>query len=73
VAKSGEISSREDVVRMLEKICEYYARSEPTSPVPIFMERAKRLVAMNFVDLIKDLAPEAMGKIDVFTGKPPPG
>jgi len=68
VALTGEISSRSDVVRVLDKICEYYERFEPTSPVPIFMQRAKRLVTMNFVDLIKDLAPEAMAKIDVFTG-----
>ena len=76
VALSGEISSRSDVIRVLDKICEYYERFEPASPVPIFMQRAKRLVTMNFVDMIKDLAPEAMAKIEVFTGtssetKPP--
>jgi type VI secretion system protein ImpA len=68
VALSGEIGSREDVVRVLEKICEYYERFEPTSPVPIFMQRAKRLVTMSFVDVIKDLAPEAMSRIEIFTG-----
>jgi type VI secretion system protein ImpA len=68
VALTGEISSRADVVRVLDKICEYYARFEPASPVPIFMQRAKRLVTMNFVDLIRDLAPDAMARIDVFTG-----
>jgi hypothetical protein len=35
------------------------------------MQRAKRLVTMNFVDLIKDLAPDAMSRIEVFTGPPP--
>jgi len=69
-AISGEIGSRNDVIRMLDKICDYYEKYEPTSPVPVFMKRAKRLVTMNFVDLIKDLAPEAMQKIDVFTGEP---
>jgi type VI secretion system protein ImpA len=71
VAVSGEIASRQDVIRLLDKICEYYDRFEPTSPVPIFMQRAKRLVTMNFVDLIKDLAPDAMSKIEVYAGKPP--
>jgi hypothetical protein len=28
---------------------------------------------MNFVDLMKDLAPEAMAKIEVFTGEPAGG
>jgi type VI secretion system protein ImpA len=72
-AISGEVSSRADVIRMLEKICEYYERYEPASPVPIFMNRAKRLVTMSFVDLMKDLAPEAMSKIEVFTGEPSGG
>jgi type VI secretion system protein ImpA len=70
VALTGEIASREDVARVLDKICQYYERFEPTSPVPIFMQRAKRLVTMNFVDVIKDLAPEAMSKIELFTGTP---
>jgi type VI secretion system protein ImpA len=73
VALTGEIASRADVIRVLDKICEYYDRFEPASPVPIFMRRAKRLVTMNFMDLIKDLAPEAMQKIEVFTGPPPEG
>jgi type VI secretion system protein ImpA len=30
----GEIASREDVIRTLDKICEYYNRHEPSSPVP---------------------------------------
>ncbi|MGN6366905.1 MAG: type VI secretion system protein TssA [Phycisphaerae bacterium] len=67
---SGEITSRNDVIRMLDKICDYYEQYEPTSPVPIFMKRAKKLVTMDFVALMRDLAPEAMGKIEVFTGEP---
>lgn len=66
---SGEINSREDVLRVLDKISDYYARHEPGSPIPIFMKRAKRLVKMNFVEVIKDLIPDAMSKIDVYTGE----
>jgi type VI secretion system protein ImpA len=76
VALSGEISSRADVLRVLDKICEYYDQFEPASPVPIFMKRAKKLVTMSFVDVIRELAPEAMSKIDLYTGTssdaPPP-
>jgi type VI secretion system protein ImpA len=68
VALSGEISSRADVLRVLDKICEYYDQFEPASPVPIFMKRAKKLVTMSFVDVIKELAPEAMSKIELYTG-----
>jgi type VI secretion system protein ImpA len=68
VALNGEISSRADVLRVLDKICEYYDQFEPASPVPIFMKRAKKLVTMSFVDVIRELAPEAMSKIDLYTG-----
>jgi type VI secretion system protein ImpA len=67
-ALTGEIASRDDVVRVLDKICDYYARFEPASPVPIFMRRARRLVTMNFVDVIRELAPEAMQKIEIYAG-----
>ena len=70
-AITGEIASRDDVVKMLDKIIQYYERYEPASPVPIFMNRAKRLVTMSFADLIKDLAPDAASKIAVFTGEKP--
>jgi type VI secretion system protein ImpA len=68
---SGEITSREDVIRMLEKINNYYEKYEPGSPVPIFMNRAKRLVTLSFADLIKDLAPDAVERINMFAGEPP--
>ncbi len=55
---AGEINSREDVVRMLDKACEYYRRAEPGSPVPLLLQRAKRLVTMEFMDIMQDLAPD---------------
>lgn len=67
-AISGEIASRADVVRMIDKICDYYRRSEPSSPIPILLRRAKKLVDKEFVDIIRDLAPDAMTQIEVFTG-----
>jgi type VI secretion system protein ImpA len=66
---SGEINSREDVKRMLDKICAYYNRAEPSSPVPILLHRAKRLVAMDFMDILKDVAPDALGPVEKLRGK----
>jgi type VI secretion system protein ImpA len=65
---AGEISSREDVIRMLDKISAYYAKYEPSSPVPLFMERCKRLVTMNFLDIVRDLVPDAMTQVNVLRG-----
>jgi len=54
----GEIKSREDVIRMLDKICQYYERYEPSSPLPLLLLRAKRLASKSFLDILSDLAPK---------------
>jgi type VI secretion system protein ImpA len=66
--KIGEISSRNEVIRALDAVCGYYERHEPSSPVPILLRRAQRLVPMNFVDIMRDLAPSAMSDIDKIRG-----
>jgi type VI secretion system protein ImpA len=63
-----EISSREDVLKALDKICAYYDRHEPSSPIPIFMQRCKRLVTMSFVDIVKELLPDGNQQLSVLRG-----
>ena len=66
--KIGEISSRNEVIRALDAVCGYYERHEPSSPVPILLRRAQRLATMNFVDIMRDLAPSAMSDIEKIQG-----
>jgi type VI secretion system protein ImpA len=66
---SGEINSREDVIRSLERISAYYARHEPSSPVPVLIERCKRLVSMSFIEIIRDLVPDGVNQVEVFRGR----
>ncbi len=65
---SGEISRREDVVRMIERICGYYVRVEPSSPVPLLLQRAKRLVTMDFVEIVRDLADQGLPQLGTVAG-----
>ena len=65
---SGRIESPQDVIKKLDEICDYYARREPSSPVPHILRRAQRLVGMNFVDLMKDLAPGGLPEFQVISG-----
>ncbi len=67
-AVAGEISSREDVIRVLDTICEYYARHEPSSPLPILLQRAKRLVPKTFVEIIRDIAPGGASEVETLAG-----
>ena len=53
----GEIGSRDDAMRMLDKICDYFERYEPSSPVPFLLKRAKKLVTKDFMAILNDLAP----------------
>jgi type VI secretion system protein ImpA len=65
----GEVGSREDVLKVLQKICQYYDRNEPSSPVPLMLKRAARLVEMDFMQIINDLSPDAISQIRTITGE----
>lgn len=69
--QAGEIRSREDAVRELDRICAYLERHEPANPAPLLIRRAQRLVQMNFLDILRDLAPEGMSSIEKIAGLPP--
>lgn len=65
----AHVASRADVVRALDLICAYYEQNEPSSPVPILLQRAKRLVAMNFLEIVRDLAPSGAPEIETLRGR----
>lgn len=68
-ALRGEVRSRDDVLRAIDAICAYYARAEPSSPVPLLLQRGRRLVTMSFVDIVKDMVPESMASLQKIAGK----
>jgi type VI secretion system protein ImpA len=68
---SGELRSRDDVIRMLDKLCEYYARAEPSSPVPLLLQRAKKLVPMSFMEIMQDLIPDGVSQAELYRGPAP--
>lgn len=65
---SAGINSREDVLKAFGLIYKYYSKHEPSSPVPLIMKRAERLVTANFYDIISDLSPSAISEIESITG-----
>ena len=68
-ALAGEVNSREDVVRAIDKICAYYARFEPSSPLPLMLQRCKKLVPMTFLDILKEIAPNGVAQLETVVGK----
>lgn len=67
-AGNGRINGPQDVIRRIDELCAYYDRSEPSSPVPLLLRRAQRLVGKNFADLLKDLAPGGMSELQNISG-----
>ena len=54
---------------MLDCVCEFLERSEPSSPAPLLIRRAQRLIGSGFLDIMRDMAPESLGHIAVITGQ----
>ena len=65
---SAVIRTREDAVRMLERVCEYVERSEPSNPAPLLIRRAQRLMTKTFVEIIEDLTPDSVAAIKALGG-----
>ncbi|WP_395318891.1 type VI secretion system protein TssA [Variovorax sp. UC74_104] len=68
--KDIEISSREDVQVLLEKACQFMERTEPSHPAPMLIRRAQRLLDLNFFQIIEELVPEGLQKIESLAGRP---
>ena len=64
----GAIGTRQDAIRALDAVAEYFRRNEPSSPVPLLVDRAKRLVSKNFLEVLEDVAPDAVSIARAFGG-----
>lgn len=67
-ARPGEVNSREDVQQSLDRLLQYYARHEPSSPLPVLLHRAKRLVNADFATIVRDLIPDGWSQFENLRG-----
>jgi type VI secretion system protein ImpA len=68
ISLAGEIRSPQEALLAIEKVCQYFDRNEPSSPVPLLLRRAQRLVSKNFTDVIADICPDAMSRVQLIGG-----
>ncbi|MGI4732246.1 MAG: type VI secretion system protein TssA [Janthinobacterium lividum] len=59
----GRIDNREGVLRAIDAIADYYGRREPSSPVPVALIRVKGWVTMDFMAILKDIAPSSIADV----------
>lgn len=68
VGLSGAIDTRADALRAIDLVCDYLERTEPTNPAQLLLRRARRLVNKNFLELVRELAPESLGEVARIMG-----
>ena len=68
-AASGTIASRTDVTAALDRIMTYYQNYEPSSPIPLLLARAKRLVNADFMTIMADMAPGGVDNVKLIKGE----
>ena len=67
----GAIESRADAVKAINLICAYLEANEPTNPAQMLLRRAERLIEKNFMQLMRELAPDAMSEVAKIMGVDP--
>jgi type VI secretion system protein ImpA len=68
IALAGQINSREDAARLLEQVCEWFDRHEPSHPAPLLVRRARRLMSKSFLEIVRDLAPDGLSQVERLAG-----
>lgn len=64
----GTIANTNDVIAAIDRIMEYYRRNEPSSPVPILLARAKKLVNADFLAILEDMVPDSVPEVQRLGG-----
>jgi type VI secretion system protein ImpA len=70
---AGPPADRDEALRRLEQVAEYFRKNEPHSPVAHLVERAARWGRMPLIDVLREVIPDqpAMAKImDTLGVKP---
>jgi type VI secretion system protein ImpA len=65
------IDNRQDAIKALQLVCAYLERSEPTNPAQLLLRRAERLIDKSFLQLVRDLAPDALSEVARIMGVDP--
>lgn len=63
-----DIRSRADAVAVLDTVCTFLERTEPVHPAPLLIRRAQALMTMDFIGVMRELAPESLTQIYTIAG-----
>ncbi len=63
------LHSRPEALHALELAAAYFRSNEPSSPLPLLIDRAKRLAPLAFLDILRDLAPDGVQQAQIVVGR----
>ena len=52
-----EVRTRAEAMALLDQVAGFYRWAEPSNPIPLLIERAKALSTIDFLSLLKEIAP----------------
>lgn len=64
-----KISSRQEVIMMLDHILEYFQSYELSHPAHMFIHRTKEMIGMDFYSIVEEILPEAVIALKQLAGK----
>ena len=62
------LTHREDAMHALQLASSFFRTHEPSSPLPLLIDRAVRLAPLPFLDVLKDLAPDGLMQARMVAG-----
>lgn len=60
--------TRQDAVRMLDAVCEFLESTEPANPAPLLIRRARGLIGLDFLSILRELAPDGLAQAELLAG-----
>lgn len=72
----GALASRGDAIKTLQLVAAFVRKNEPSSPAPMFIDRAVKLLQADFAAIVMELMPDSKSHIEMLGGislDPPEG
>ncbi|SCB99246.1 type VI secretion system protein TssA [Kosakonia oryziphila] len=67
--RTVQVTTRADAQLMLEKVKQYFTQHEPSHPAPLMIDRVQRLIELDFMEIIRDLAPDGVSQLQNIFGR----
>jgi type VI secretion system protein ImpA len=72
VMRGGSLNVRADALARLEDVRAFFAAAEPSSPIPLMIERIQRVAGMSFLEIVENLGPTGSAEVRSIVLGPQP-